>query len=135
LDNQINDELISHYGDIKRNTLFNPLINLQQRGPIIEHIQQFQKLILGVKNILEDNLLDLFMGTLKDNIQHEVHLFEPKYLEHVFNVTGKLQSKNMGTRRVSTNNYRDLHVPSPNPTQPIGLTPQKMGYKDVRLWI
>jgi hypothetical protein len=69
------DELISHYGDIKSNTFFSQLINLWQKGPITEHIQQFQNLSLRVKNILEDNLLDLFMGTLKENIQHEVHLF------------------------------------------------------------
>jgi hypothetical protein len=58
------DELISHYGNIKSNTFFFQLINLQQKGPITKDIQKFQTLYLGVKNILEDNLLDLFMGTL-----------------------------------------------------------------------
>jgi hypothetical protein len=43
------DELIAHYGDIKRNTFFSQLINLKQRGPITEHIQQFQKLSLKSK--------------------------------------------------------------------------------------
>jgi hypothetical protein len=70
------NELISHYGDIKRKTLFIQLINLLQKGPITEHIQQFQKLSLRVKNIPEDNFLDLFMGILKENIQHEVHHFQ-----------------------------------------------------------
>jgi hypothetical protein len=120
------DELIAHYGDIKRNTFFSQLINLQQRGPITEHIQQFQKLSLRVKNILEDNLLDLFMGTLKESIQHEVHLFEPKSLEHAFSMERKVESKNMATRRVVTNNYRENHAPSPNLTQPTRLTPQQM---------
>ena len=61
----LTDELISHYGDIKRNTFFSQLINIQQKCPITEHIQQFQNLSLRVKNIPEDNLLDLFMGALK----------------------------------------------------------------------
>jgi hypothetical protein len=75
------DELISHYGDVKSNTFFSPLINLRQKGPITEYIQQFQKLSLRVKNIPEDNLLDLFLGTLKENIQHVVRLLKPKSLE------------------------------------------------------
>jgi hypothetical protein len=74
------NQLISHYGDIKRNTFFSQLINLKQKDLITEHIQQFQKLNLKVNKIPKDNLLDLFMGTLKENIQHEVHLFEPKFL-------------------------------------------------------
>jgi hypothetical protein len=32
----------------------------------------------------------------------------------------------MDTRRVTTNNYREHHVPSPNLTQPTKLTPQQM---------
>jgi hypothetical protein len=98
-------EFIAHYGEIKSNTFFSQLINFQQKGPITEHIQQFQKLSLGVKNIPEDNLLNLFMGTLKENIQHEVHLFEPKSLEHAFSMARKVERKNMATRRVATNSY------------------------------
>jgi len=48
------DELTSHYGDIKKNTIFGPLINLWQKGSIKKHIQQFQKLNLRVKKIIED---------------------------------------------------------------------------------
>jgi hypothetical protein len=66
------------------------------------------------------------MGTLKENIQHEVHLFEPKSLEKAFNMARKVENKNMATRRVATNNYREHHVPSPNLTQPTRLTPQQM---------
>jgi hypothetical protein len=63
------------------------------------------------------------MGTSKESIQHEVSPLEPKSMEHVFNVARKVESKNMATRRVATNNYREHCVPSPNLTQPTGLTP------------
>ena len=63
------DKLISYHDD-KNNTFFIKLVNLKQKGIVAEHIQQFQKLSLRVKNTPTDNLLDLFMGTLKDNIQH-----------------------------------------------------------------
>lgn len=48
-------ELKTHYGDIKNTTLFSELINLQQKGPVIEHIQQLKILILKVKNISKGN--------------------------------------------------------------------------------
>jgi hypothetical protein len=73
-----------------------------------------------------DKFLDLFMGSLKENIQYEVHLFKPKSLEHAFSMARKVESKNMATRRVISNNYRGNHDPSPNLTQPIKLIPQQM---------
>jgi len=81
--------------DIKRNTFFSQLINLWKKDPITKHIQQFQKFSLRVKNNPEYNLLDLLMGTLKENIQREVCLLEPKPLEHVFIMARKVESKNM----------------------------------------
>jgi hypothetical protein len=66
------------------------------------------------------------MGTLNKSIQHEVHLFKPKSLEHAFSVARKVESKNMATRRMATNNYREHHAPSPNLTQPTRLTPPQM---------
>jgi len=44
---------------------------------MMEHIEDFQKLKIRVKDILEEHKIDVFIGTLKDNIQHEVHLWEP----------------------------------------------------------
>jgi hypothetical protein len=118
--------LISHYRDIRRNTFFSQLINLQKKGPITEHIEQFQKISIRVKKITEDNLVYLFMGTLKENIQHEVHLLEPKTLEQAFSMERKVENKNVATRRVTTNNYREHHLPSPNLTHPKILIPKKM---------
>ena len=64
------EELIAYHDDVKRNSFFTQLINLKKKGLVIKHIQQFQKLSLGVNGIPDDKLLDLFIGTLKDNIQH-----------------------------------------------------------------
>ena len=44
-------ELITLYGDVKRNTFFSSLINLRQRGPIANNIKYFQRLSLRVMNI------------------------------------------------------------------------------------
>jgi hypothetical protein len=38
----------------------------------------------------------------------------------------KVENKNMVTRRVVTDNYRENHVPSPNLTQPTRLKTQQM---------
>jgi len=66
------------------------------------------------------------MGTLKENIQHKVNLFELKSLENSFSVERKVAGKNMATRRVSTNNYREHHADSSNLTKPPSLKPQQM---------
>jgi len=66
--------MITHYEDTKRNLFFSQLINLKQKGSMMEHIEDFQKLNIRVKDILDKHRIDVFIGTLKDNIQHEVHL-------------------------------------------------------------
>ena len=95
------------------------MINLKEKGVVTEHIKQFQKLNLRVKNILEDNLLNIFMGTLKENIQHEIHILEPKSLENIFSLERKIESKNMmmTTRRTTSYTYRENNVTPSNPPQ------------------
>jgi hypothetical protein len=66
------------------------------------------------------------MGTLKENIQHEVHLFEPKSLEQAFSMTRKVENKNMASIRLATDNYKEHHVTSPKLTR---LTLQQMDEK------
>ena len=84
------EELIAYHDDVKSNSFFTQLINLRKKGQIIEHIQQFQNLSLRVEGIEDDKLFDIFIETLKDNIQHEVRLFEPTSLEKDFMVGRKV---------------------------------------------
>jgi hypothetical protein len=73
-------------------------------------------------------LIDVFIGTLKDNIQHEVLLWEPKSLENAFRMARNVESKNMSmaTRRTNPNIYRENNAPSSKTPQPTRLTPQKL---------
>ena len=68
------EEMITHNEDTKRNTFFSQLINLKQKGSMEEHNEDFQKLNRRVNYIPEKQRIDVFIGTLKDNIQHEVRL-------------------------------------------------------------
>ena len=122
--------MIAYRDDVKRNSFFTQLTNLGQKGPVIKRIQQFQKLSPRVDGIPNDKLLDLFIGTLKDNIQHELCLFEPTSLENDFMVARKVESKKlaMATRRTTPNTSRESNAPSFNPPQPTSLTPQRMDY-------
>ena len=63
--------MIAHYEDTRSNTFFIQLINLKQKGSITEHIENFQRLNIKVTNIPNEHLIDVFIGTLKDNIQHD----------------------------------------------------------------
>jgi hypothetical protein len=68
------EKMIAHYEDTRRNTFFSQLINLKQKGSVAKHIEKFQRLNIKVTYIPDEHLIDVFIGTLKDNIQHEVHL-------------------------------------------------------------
>jgi hypothetical protein len=102
-------EMIAHYEDTQRNTFFRQLINLKQKGLVTDHIENFQILNIKVTYIPYEHLIDVFIGTLKDNIQHEVLLWEPKSLENAFRVAINVESKNMAmdTRRTNPNIYRE----------------------------
>ena len=66
------EEMIVHYEDTKRNTFFSQLINLKQKCSMAEPIEDFEKLNVRENDILEKQRIDVSIGTLKDNIQHEV---------------------------------------------------------------
>jgi hypothetical protein len=122
------EEMIAHYEDTRSNTLFIQLINLKKKGSVTEHIENFQRLNVKVTDIAYDHLIDVFIGTLKDNTQHEVHLWEPKSLENAFKVARNVESKNMdmATRRTNPNIYRENNAPSSKTPQPTRLTPQQL---------
>ena len=121
--------MTAHYEDTKSNTFFSQLISLNQKGSIMEHIEEFQKLNIRVKDIPEEHRIDVFIGSLKDNIQHDVRLWEPDSLEKAFRLARKMESKIMATRKHTTHNYKDGSVVSPSLPQPTRVTPQQLEEK------
>ena len=45
------EEMIAHYEDTKSNTFFSKLINIKQKGSMVEHIEDFEKLNIKVTHI------------------------------------------------------------------------------------
>ena len=124
--------MVNFYGgndSKKRNTLFIQLINLKQKGSMVEHIEDFQKLNIKVIDIPKEQGIDVFLRTLKDNIQHEVRLWEPYTLEKAFTLARKIERKYMVTRKPTTHNYKYGSVSIPILPQPTRLTPQKLEEK------
>ena len=107
---------------------------------MVEHIEDFQKLNIRIADILEKNRIDVFIGTLKDNIQHEVFLWELYSLEKAFRFERKIESKIMATRKPTTHNYKDGSVVingsvvTPRLPQPTRLAPQKLEEK-IEKWL
>ena len=122
------EEMIAHYEDTKGNTFFSQLINLKQKVSMMEHTEDFQKLNLRVNNFPEEHRVDAFIGTQKDNIQHEFHLWEPNTLEKAFRLARKIMAK----RNPTTQNYNYGSVATPRLPQPTRLTPQKLEEKRVK---
>ena len=83
---------------------------------MVEHIEDFQKLNIRVADILEEHMIDVFIGTLKDNIQHEVRLWEPNSLEKEFRLARKIECKIMATRKPTNHIYKDGSVATPRLT-------------------
>ena len=67
--------MVAYYEDTKRNTIFSQLINLKKKCSMAEHIEDFKKLNIRENDILENKMVDVFIGTSKYNIQHEVCLW------------------------------------------------------------
>ena len=95
----------------------------------MEQIEGFQKLNISLTNILEEHMIDFFIGTLKDNIQHEVHVWEPDSLEKAFRLARKNESKIMATRKPTTHIYKYGSVATPRLPQPTRLRPQQLEEK------
>ena len=77
----------------------------------------------------------MFIGTLKDNIQQDVHLWEPDLLEKAFKLARKMERKIIATKKHTTNNYKNGSVVTLHLPQPIRLTPQKLEEKRAKwLW-
>jgi hypothetical protein len=118
--------MIAYYEDTQSNTFFRQLTTLKQKGSVTDHIENFQRLNIKVTNIPDEHLIEVFIGTLKDNIQHEVRLWEPKSLENAFRVARNVESKNMAiaTRRTNPNIYQENNAPSSKTPQPTRSTPR-----------
>eukprot|EP00253_Pinus_taeda_P019527 PITA_19527 len=95
----------------------------------MEPIEEFQKLNIRVNDIPEEHRIDVFIGSLKYNIQHDVRLWEPDSLEKAFRLARKMESKIMATKKHTTHNYKDGSVVGPSLPQPIRLTPQQLEEK------
>ena len=84
---------------------------------------------IRVTHIPEENRIDLFIGTLKDNIQHEVCVLEPDSLEKAFRLARKVECKIMATRKPTNHIYKYGSVSTPRFTQPTRLTQQQLEEK------
>ena len=123
------EEMIAHYEDTKRNTFFTKLINIKQKGSVVEHIEDFQKLNIRVTDIPKEHRIDVFIGTLKDNIQHEVLIWGLDSLEKAFRLARKIECKIMATRKPTTHIYKYGSVATPRLPKLTRLTPQKLEEK------
>ena len=125
--------MIAYYEDTKRKTFFSQFINLKQKGLMGEHIEDFQKLNIRVTDIPEEHKISLFMGNLKDNIQHDVFLWELDSLEKAFRLARKIESKIMVTRKPTTHIYKDGSVATTRLPQPTRLTPHQLEEKKSKM--
>eukprot|EP00253_Pinus_taeda_P033703 PITA_33703 len=95
----------------------------------MEHIEEFQNLNIRVKDIPEEHRIDVLIGCLKDNIQHDVRLWELDSLEKALRLARKMERKIMATTKHTTHNYKDRSVLTASLPQHIRLIPQQLEEK------
>ena len=74
-------------------------------------------------------MIDVFIWTVKDKIQHGVCLWELVSWKTAFRLARKNESKIMATRKPATYNYKDGSVVTPRLPQPTRLIPQQLEEK------
>ena len=57
------EEMIAHYEDKKSNNFFSQLINIKQKGSMVEHIEDFEKLNIRVTDIPKEHMIYFSIGT------------------------------------------------------------------------
>ncbi|KAH9291976.1 hypothetical protein KI387_042841, partial [Taxus chinensis] len=123
------EELQLHYSSSVSENYFSQLAKLRQTGSVKDYVHQFQNLSLRVENIPEENLNDLFLGGLKDHIEHEVRMFNPLKLSDSIIMARRAEEKVLCSRRPPFINTKDRSISSPSFSRPIRLTPQQMEEK------
>ena len=73
--------------------------------------------------------MDVLIGNLNDNIQHDVHFWESDSLEKAFTLARKIECKIMVTMKSTTHIYKYGSVATPRLLQPTRLTQQKLEEK------
>ena len=65
-----------------------------------KHIEDFQRLNIKVNDIPKEHRVSVFIGTLQNNIQHDIFLWEHNSLEKAFKMTRKVEIKKYGNKEV-----------------------------------
>ena len=83
------------------------MCKLQKTRSVKDYIKKFQNLSLRVDTITEEKLNNLFLGGLKDNLRHEVHMFCPNSINESFILAHKVEEKFLIPRKQGANVTRD----------------------------
>ena len=112
----------------KEQHFLQPIDKSQKKCSLGEHIEDFQKSNIRATDIPQEHRIDVFIGNLKDNIQHEVRVWELDSLEKAFSLEIKIERKIMATRKPTTHKYKDRSVVTPRLPQPTRLIVLRINY-------
>ena len=82
-----------------------------------------------MNTIIEENLNDLFLGGLKDNIQHEVRMFCHSLVNESFILACRVKEKFLIPRKKGANVIREKWYSTHSLSQSTRLTPQQIEEK------
>jgi len=92
-------DITAQYDDIWDRDYFSQLTKIKQVGPVMDYILQHQKLATRVDGLSDDKLLELYIGGLREEIRHELHILNPPDMTTVIKLARQIEAKNRATRR------------------------------------
>jgi hypothetical protein len=91
--------LEAQYGKVWEHDYFGKLTRIKHLGDIEDYNSEFQVLATRVDNISDDQLLEAYMGGLKEDIKHELFLRHPANIMEAMQYVCHIPAKNKATHK------------------------------------
>ena len=94
-------DLEEQYGKVWEQDYFSQLTRIKQLGDIEEYNSKFMVLATRVDNLSDENLMEAYMGGLKEDIKHDIFLRYPtnimEYMQFYFHIQSNNKAKHKST--------------------------------------
>jgi hypothetical protein len=98
-------DLEAQYGKVWEHDYFSQLTRIKHLGDIEDYNSEFQVLATRVDDISDEQLLEAYMGGLKEDIKHEIFLRHPTNIMEAMQYAHHIQAKNKATHKSTIGAY------------------------------
>jgi hypothetical protein len=104
-------DLEAQYGKVWEQDYFSQLTRIKHLSDIEDYNSKFQVLATRVDDISDEHLLKAYMGTLKQDITHDILLIHPTNIMEAMQHGHRIQAKNNATHKSTIGAYTRTRDP------------------------